>query len=195
MSTPVLHLLAGSNGAGKSSFVADVLAPRVHLRFVNADEIAKERWPGEEMTHAREASQAAAEERSDLLATRTSFIAETVFSHPSKIELVRDAQARGYQVRLHAILIPVDVAVHRVAYRVRHGGHQVPEEKIRSRYERVWPLVAQTCLLADTATVYDNSVARTPFRRVAHFENGVPVGEPGWPTWTPAALLALRGAR
>jgi predicted ABC-type ATPase len=191
VSTPVLHLLAGSNGAGKSSFVADVLAPRLHLRFVNADEIAKERWPGEEMVHAREASQAAATERAQLLTGRASFITETVFSHPSEVELVRDAQARGYQVSLHVILIPVEVAVHRVAHRVRRGGHLVPEEKIRSRYERLWPLVAEACRRADAATIYDNSTARTPFRRIARLEHGALVGDPALPAWAPPALGSL----
>lgn len=196
MSTPALHLLAGPNGAGKSTFVADVLAPQVHLPFVNADEIAKERWPGEELVHAREASAAAAKEREALMAARTSFISETVFSHSrfshsSKVDLIRDASAAGYHVRLHVILLPVEVTIRRVARRVAHGGHDVPEEKIRGRFERLWPLLAEAIPAVDAATVYDNSVASRPFDRVAHFEHGRCVGTPRWPAWTPAPLRGL----
>lgn len=77
MSTPVLHVLAGPNGAGKSTFVHRVLVPVTRLPFINADEIAAERWPGEEAEHAYAASEAAAGARSELLEQRSSFITET----------------------------------------------------------------------------------------------------------------------
>jgi predicted ABC-type ATPase len=191
VTTPVLHLLAGPNGSGKSTFVADVLAPRVHLRFVNADEIAKEYWPGDEMVHAPEASALAAAERDRLIAARASFISETVFSHASKIDLIRRAGAAGYQVRVHVVLLPVEVAILRVKRRVAKGGHDVPEDRIRGRYARLWDLVAEAITLADAATVYDNSIALHPFRPVARFEHGTPVGTPDWPAWTPRPVTSL----
>ena len=95
MSTPVLHVLAGPNGSGKSTFVHEVLRPVTRLPFVNADEIAAARWPGDEMAHAYEASAAAATERGALLEQRRSFITETVFSHESKVDLVRAGVAGG----------------------------------------------------------------------------------------------------
>ena len=85
------------------------------LPFVNADVIALERWPTEQSEHAYEASKAAAEERERLLDAKQSFITETVFSHPSKLALVDTALARSYLVHLHVIMLPVDVAVARVA--------------------------------------------------------------------------------
>jgi predicted ABC-type ATPase len=194
VTTPVRHLLAGPNAAGKSTFVADVLQPNVHLEFVNADELAKERWPGEEMTHAREASTLAAAERERLIAARRSFISETVFSHVSKIDLVRRASAAGYQVTLHVILVPVEVSVRRVAFRVARGGHDVPEAKIRSRYERLWGLVADAIGYVDAVSVYDNSQAARPFRRVVRFEHGTVVGSADWPVWTPTPLRDLTSA-
>ncbi|MHB1925003.1 MAG: hypothetical protein ACYCSJ_09950 [Acidimicrobiales bacterium] len=72
--------------------------------------------------------------------------------------------------------------------RVRTGGHAVPEDKIRQRYQRIWPLVASAIDIADAAWVYDNSSARRPFRLVARYERGRRVGEPDWPAWAPAAL-------
>ena len=186
---PVLHLLAGPNGAGKSSYVADVLQPVTHLPFVNADVIAAKRWPTAQAQHAYQAAQAAAEQRQMLLVERRSFITETVFSHPSKVELVEQAVSLGYLVHLHVMLLPVEVTVARVAFRVRHGGHDVPEDKIRARYERLWELVAVARNRADRADFFDNSRAETPFRLVATFEWGELVGLPAWPGWTPKALL------
>lgn len=185
---PILHLLAGPNGAGKSTYVARVLEPVTHLPFVNADVIAARRWPDAQAAHAYEASRAAAEERAELLASGKSFITETVFSHPSKLDLVEEAIARGYLVHLHVILLPVDVAVSRVAERVQDGGHRVPEQKIRERYARLWDLVAMARTRAHRSEFFDNSTATAPFRRVAVYEHGLLIGTPTWPVWAPAAL-------
>ena len=185
---PVLHLLAGPNGSGKSTYVAHLLEPVTHLPFVNADVIAAERWPESQSEHAYAASRAAADERAKRLAAGSSFITETVFSHPSKLDLVDDAIARGYLVHLHVILLPVDVAVRRVAERVQHGGHDVPEQKIRERYARLWDLIAKARSTSHRTEFFDNSTASSPFRRVAEYEHGLVIGEPSWPVWAPAAL-------
>lgn len=187
-SAPVLHLLAGSNGSGKSEYVKRVLQPRTHLPFVNADVIAAEAWPDDAEAHAYEASQRAAAERDRLMAARSSFITETVFSHPSKVDLVRRALAAGYLVELHVVLVPEDATVDRVRFRVTQGGHSVPEHKIRERYARLWSLVAQARDLATSTTFYDNSSAREPYRVVAVYEAGVLVSPAAWPRWTPPAL-------
>lgn len=188
MSSPTLHILAGPNGSGKTTFAAQVLQPVTHLPFVNADVIAAERWPGREEAHAYAASKAAAGDRDRLLAQRRSFITETVFSHPSKVDLVDRGVRAGYIVELHVMLLPEDLAVARVAYRVRMGGHTVPEVKVRERYRRLWPLVRTACDRAARATVYDNSRAARAFRPVAVVEQGHIIGRPAWPPWTPADL-------
>lgn len=189
MSTPVLHVVAGPNGSGKTTFVRRVLEPVTHLPFVNADLIAAERWPGREAEHAYEASRAAAEARDRALDDRRSFIAETVFSHPSKVDLVRHGIAAGYLVALHVMLVPEALAVARVAYRVAGGGHAVPELKVRERYRRLWPLVREARGLASSAVFYDNTRADA-LRTVAVYERGAVIGAPSWPAWTPAALTA-----
>ncbi|MBU8813135.1 zeta toxin family protein [Mycolicibacterium goodii] len=183
-----LDLVVGSNGAGKSTFVELTLAPLLPgSSFVNADEIAKRRWPDAPAQHAYEAARIAADTRHKLIELGESFIAETVFSHPSKLELVDTAQAAGYTVVLHAVMIPEDLAVLRVQHRVRAGGHHVPEDKIRERYQRLWPLVATAATHADIATFYDNSAVKGP-RMVAQLTGGFVVGSATWPAWTPRVL-------
>jgi predicted ABC-type ATPase len=166
LSTPVLHVLAGPNGSGKCTFVREVLGPVTHLPFINADEIAA---------------------RDQAIAARRSVITETVFSHPSKVELIKQSLAAGYLVELHVMLVPEDLAVARVAHRVTLGGHTVPEDKVRQRYRRLWGLVVQARQIVDRATFYDNT-SSMPFRPVAVYERGRPVGTPAWPTWAPPAI-------
>ena len=185
---PVLHLVAGPNGAGKTTLATRVIAPVTHLPFINADVIAAQRWPDDQVEHAYDASRVAAEQRKELIGARASFITETVFSHPSKLALIRDAQAAGYQVMLHVVLVPEGLTVARVGDRVRRGGHTVPEDKIRERYQRLWVLVAEARALAERTYIYDNSRAATPLRLVASYERGELVGSTDWPAWTPDAL-------
>src|SRR3954471_18269261 len=185
---PVLHLVAGPNGSGKTTLVTEVLRPVTHLPFVNADVIAAETWPDAPADPAYEASAAAARERERLISARSSFITETVFSHPSKLALIELAQRAGYRVELHVVLLPEQTTVERVRYRVRTGGHRVPVAKIRRRYRRLWPLVARARDLADVTYVYDNSLAAAPLRLVAQYEHGRPVGATALPGWAPAEL-------
>jgi predicted ABC-type ATPase len=183
-----LDLVVGPNGAGKSTFVELTLAPLLPgSAFVNADEIAKQRWPDDPTSHAYEAARVAAQTRAKLIELGTSFIAETVFSHPSKLELVDAARAADYTMVLHVLLIPEDLAVERVRRRVSAGGHDVPENKIRERYQRLWGIVAAAVLRCDSVTVYDNTAVKGP-RIVAQLNDSFVVGSPSWPAWTPDVL-------
>lgn len=188
MSDPVLHLLAGPNGAGKSTFYEEILGPVTGLPFINADRIAATRWPGHEMEHAYEASEQAARERDRLIERHTSFATETVFSHPSKLDLLQAARRAGYRVTLHIVLIPESLAVARVQQRVIAEGHDVPEDKIRARFSRLWSHLHDAILLCDESFVYDNTRADEPYRRIAEFLDGKPIRPPHWPPWTPPEL-------
>jgi predicted ABC-type ATPase len=183
-----LDLVVGPNGAGKSTFVRLTLAPVLpRTSFVNADLIAQQRWPDDPTIHSYDAARIAAATREALIARHEPFIAETVFSHPSKLDLLRQAGAAGYYTAVHVMLVPEELAVARVGARVVAGGHAVPEEKVRQRYRRLWPLVADAIVLADTATVYDNAHRGGP-SAVAAFSHGFLVGKPLWPDWAPEAL-------
>lgn len=72
---PLLHLLAGPNGSGKTTFYEHVLKPVTGLPFVNADVIARKRWPGSDQDHSYEAAQIAADQRESLITSGQSFIA------------------------------------------------------------------------------------------------------------------------
>jgi predicted ABC-type ATPase len=183
-----LDLVVGPNGAGKSTFVELTLAPLLPQNvFVNADEIAKQRWPDDPAEHAYDAARVAAETRFKLIEIGQSFVAETVFSHPSKLDLIDVAHAADYTVVLHVVVIPEELAVQRVRHRVSAGGHDVPEDKIRDRYRRLWALVAAAIMRSDSATVYDNSRLIGP-RIIAQFTGGFAVGLSAWPEWVPKEL-------
>lgn len=187
-----LDLVVGPNGAGKSTFVRLTLAARrPGVPFVNADLLAAQRWPdpAEAMRRAAEAAEMAHAVREQLLANRREFIAETVASHPSKVDLVAQAARAGYYIAVHVVLVPEDLAVHRVARRIQAGGHPVPESKIRARHQRLWPHVAAMVPLADAVEFYDNSGDRP--RTVASFIGGEVVGLARWPDWTPDVLARL----
>jgi predicted ABC-type ATPase len=187
-----LDLVVGPNGAGKSTFVELTLAPLLPgSAYVNADEIARQRWPDDPASHAYQAARVAAETRAKLIELGASFIAETVFSHPSKLELIDTADAADYTIVLHVLLVPEELAVERVQHRVNAGGHDVPESKIRQRYQRLWALVAAAITRCDSATVYDNSGLKGP-RIIAQMNDGFLVGAPAWPAWTPGALRSGR---
>lgn len=163
-----LDLVVGPNGAGKSTFVEFVLAQvRPGTPFVNADVIAAERWPEDPLSHAYDASQAAEAARGQLIASGESFIAETVASHESKVDLVRTARDAGYFV--HLIVVAV------------------PEEKVRARWRRLWAHVVTMVELADSAEVFDNT-GPGPVT-IATFVAGEIVGAPRWPNWTPTELM------
>lgn len=186
---PALHLLVGPNGAGKTTFFERVLGPATHLPFINADLIARREWPGAEEAHGHEAAALAELARNAAIGKRRSFAAETVFSHPSKVELIRAAQAAGYLVFLHVILVSEELTVMRARLRAAQGGHSVPEEKVRERYRRLWTNVVVALRLADETAVYDNSSARAPFRVVARYQNGKPLGVMAHPDWSPLKPL------
>ena len=181
--------MVGPNGAGKSTFVRYTLSPILGpgSAFVNADEIAAARWPDDAEAHAYDAANIAAKTRDALIRRRLPFIAETVFSHPSKLDLIDAAAEAGYRIFLHVLVVPEQVSVERVPRRVLAGGHRVPEAKIRARYQRLWPLVAQAAVRSDSADFYDNT-DRTGPRRVAQLIEGAAVGVVAWPGWTPPPL-------
>ena len=165
-----------------------MLGPATRLPFVNADAIARAMWPGDEEAHGHGAARLAEARRAELVAGGRSFAAETVFSHPSKLDLLRAAKAQGYLVHLHVVIVPLELALRRVTLRSNQGGHSVPARKVRERFRRLWALVAGAISLADETVVYDNASAAHPFREVARYAAGAPVDE-HLPAWSPLAPL------
>lgn len=86
------------------------------------------------------------------------FTIETVMSHESKLDFMRAARECGYRIYLYYISTSSpEINVGRVATRVMRGGHNVPEDKIKSRYERSLRNLHEAILLSDRAYIFDNS--------------------------------------
>lgn len=155
------HLLAGPNGAGKSTLYRALVREGLlgpPLEFVNAD--LHERDQLQHIADPLQRSEAARAwddaRRAALIAARTPFASETVFSHPSKLDLIDQARRHGFTVALHVVALDDPARLlERVAQRVREGGHPVPPERILARYPRTLALLAQAVRRADVAYLYD----------------------------------------
>ncbi len=178
---PIVVALAGPNGAGKSTFYRAHLRD-AGLRFVNADEIARDIG-----LDAYEAAAMAGRLRRELVAARESFVFETVFSDPAgeKLEFLMAAAESGYTVVLCFIgLDSPGTSEARVAMRVCQGGHDVPSAKLRARFPRTLRNLAAAIRFLPHVLVYDNSGLSRPFRQVARFESGRRVdGRSPLPSW------------
>lgn len=173
---PQLHIIAGPNGAGKSTLYRNELAPRFpNAEFVNADLLAQAAYgkPATTREETETGQRLADERRRELMAARKDLVTESTFSHPSKLDLVKEAKAMGYDVRLyHVNLRSPELAVKRVERRVNEGGHPVPEDKTRERYVRNQPIIREAAKLADRAMVFDNSEFGKPHTRVMELSQG-----------------------
>ena len=169
---PTLFLIAGPNGAGKTTFHDTVLRSRVAATFINADRIQIDELRNASPEAAYEAAAIAADRRTERLEAGESFVTETVFSHPSKLELLHGARSLGYRlVVFHLGLASADLAVARVQERVKEGGHTVPEDKIRTRFARNQPLIREAVLMADYSSVYDASRLNQPPRLLLNLQS------------------------
>jgi predicted ABC-type ATPase len=96
--------------------------------------------------------------RNKLFAAGKSFTFETVMSFPDKVELLRKAQVEGYRTYLYYIATESpDINISRVRYRIKMGGHPVPEDKIINRYRRSLDLLMQAVQFTHRAYIFDNS--------------------------------------
>lgn len=164
---PTLFLIAGPNGAGKTTFYETVLRPRIAAPFVNADIIQRDDLEDASVEASYKAAEIAAKRRSEYIAAGQSFVTETVFSHPSKLELLVAAKRAGFRVIVfHLHVSSADLSVARVEARVEEGGHPVPEKKVRERYARNPSLIRQAALMADQAAVYDASALNEAPKRL-----------------------------
>lgn len=184
---PIIVALAGPNGSGKTSFYHAFLQP-AGLRFVNADGLMRELH-----VDAYQAAALADAIRHELVNQRESFVFETVFSDPvgDKRRFLRDAVRAGYTVVLCFIRISSpNVSEERVAMRVTQGGHDVPTEKLISRFPRTLTNLMAAIQDLPHILVFDNDDLETPFRHVATFRDGKPVEvHKPIPQWLRRALV------
>ena len=166
---PLLVAVAGPNGAGKTTFYHAHLRP-AGLRFLNADEVARELE-----IDAYEAARLVRELREELVKQRESFVFEAVLSDPvgEKVGFLQTAAQAGYTVVLCFIgLSGPETSEQRVAIRVAQGGHDVPSEKLASRFPRTLANLRSAICELPHVVIFDNDDLRSPFRRAAVFEAG-----------------------
>ena len=173
MTTPrQLWVLAGGNGAGKSTFYNLYLA-KYGIKFVNADLIAQDIDPENMEAISHQAATVAAKIREDLISQGISFCFETVFSHESKIDFIGQAKASGYKIILVYIhLFDSSLNEARVKQRVAEGGHSVPTEKIHSRIPRTIKNIRTALSIVDEARILDNSSRDDPFSQIVVMRDG-----------------------
>lgn len=183
---PILVAVAGPNGAGKTTFYRSHIAAAA-LRYVSADVLA-----GELSLDAYAAAKAADALRRALVKQRESFAFETVFSDPvgDKLGFLKEAVGSGYAVILCFIgLADPGLSEERVAMRVSQGGHDVPTEKLKSRFPRTMANLRAAIRALPIVCVFDNSDLRRPFREVAVFQNGrIMKGLRAAPAWLQALM-------
>lgn len=152
---PEIIVFAGPNGSGKTTVtsLAKVIDP-----YINADDIKKATLCSDVAAAVN-----AEELREDALKKGQSFTFETVLSTNRNLDLLKRAKANGYFIRcIYVLTSNPDINVLRVEAREASGGHGVPEEKIRDRYEKCMGLLPEIQKICDIMHIYDNTVS--PFR-------------------------------
>ncbi|MBR3622460.1 MAG: hypothetical protein IKN43_03820 [Selenomonadaceae bacterium] len=152
---PEIIVFAGPNGSGKSTLVklAKIVEP-----YINADDIKRA-----ECCSNMEAAQKAELLREKLLESKQGFTFETVLSTDRNLNLLQRAKKIGFFIRcIYALTANPFVNVMRIKSRVANGGHDVPRDKIYSRYEKALRLIPELVGACDVMHIYDNT--DKPFR-------------------------------
>jgi len=158
-----IFIIAGPNGAGKTTFATEYLPKEADCPvFVNADLIASGLSPFQPELAAIRSGRIMLEQIRAYVERGENFAFETTLSGLGYAEMIPRWQAMGYQVKLFFLRLPFpELAIARVQHRVQEGGHDVPEEVIRRRFDKGWYNFEQRYRgLVDEWALYDNSRGR-----------------------------------
>ena len=162
MRKPVLIVFAGPNGSGKTSTTRLVIKHEwaEQCVYINPDEIAQSKFGDWNNPDAvRQAVEYCEEWREELLKEHKDFIFETVLSSDGKVDFLKRAKEEGYFIRMFFICTQnPTINAARIAKRVMEGGHDVPIQKIISRYEKALVNAIRVARFVDRAYFYDNSI-------------------------------------
>jgi len=164
-SAPCAIVLAGPNGAGKTTSARTILAETLAvMTFVNADVIAQGLAGFAVESSAMEAGRIMLARLDKLAKERANFAFETTLAGRAYARWLQNLKSTGYQIGLiYFWLESSDLAVARVAQRVREGGHSIPEATIRQRYQRSLDnFFRRYRPLTTFWQVYDNSWDHSP---------------------------------
>lgn len=157
---PDLYIIAGPNGAGKTTASFTILPQIFNIKeFVNADEIARGLSPFNPENVAFEAGRIMLQRIDQLIEAKKTFAFETTLSTRSYVKLVERCRKDGYTINLIFLwLNDPALAVERVRTRVTKGGHNIPEDVIRRRYEKgLKNFVSLFMPICDKWIIADNS--------------------------------------
>jgi predicted ABC-type ATPase len=160
MAAPRCLLIAGPNGAGKTTFAQEFLPREAAIvHFINADLIAAGLSPLKPELARISAARLVLAEMARLTRERRSFAFESTLSGVGYVSRIHQWKKAGYRVEMVFLrLSSVELALRRVADRVRQGGHAVPAAEVKRRFVRGWAnFCNRYCPLADSWAVYDNS--------------------------------------
>ncbi len=156
----VCYIIAGPNGAGKTTFAKEFLPVEAEcLNFINADLIAQGLAPFQPDKAVIKAAKLMIHQIDECIRKKESFSFETTLSGRIYIKKIREMKVKGYKIVIYFLkLASVDLAIERIKLRVSQGGHNVPLEDIKRRFERSW-INFQTIYkpLADAWIVFDTS--------------------------------------
>lgn len=158
---PILTVIAGPNGSGRSFLTAILRRQSWFSRtpFLNPDDIAARLGDPGELEVILQAAREAEAQREYWLAECRSFAFETVFSALDKVAFLRRARDAGYRIRIFFLSTGnPEINAARVARRVMAGGHDVPITKIISRYGKSHVQAAQVAPWVDRMYLFDNAV-------------------------------------
>ena len=159
---PFVVVIAGPNGSGKSSLTRHLQKQGYDFGdYINPDDIAA-RLTGSYDDRVRQAQVIADARRDAAIASRHSFSFETVFSHPSKLDVLDQARKAGFEATL--LFIAVDdpsINLERVRTRVTLGGHDVPADRVVKRYHRTMALLPEMLTRVDRPWIFDNTIQST----------------------------------
>ena len=155
-----IYIIAGPNGAGKTTLANELLPIELEcLNFINADLIAAGLSPFQPNTMAIKAGRLMLQQINDCVIKNESFAFETTLSGKAYIKKIKEWKAKGYEIIIYYLKLPsVDFAIERVKLRVAQGGHNVPEQTIKRRFNRGWTNFQELYKpLADAWIIFDNS--------------------------------------
>ena len=157
---PTMVVIAGPNGAGKSTAAPFLLKDALGiLEFVNADQIAAGLSAYAPETVAFAAGRIMLKRLHHLADTQSSFAFESTLSSRTFAPFITRCKSQGYRIKLFYVALPSpELAINRVALRVRLGGHNIPAVDISRRFHRsLHNLFELYKPLADNWTVLDNA--------------------------------------
>jgi predicted ABC-type ATPase len=160
LSQPKIVIIAGPNGAGKTTFARAFLPEEAQCpHFINADLIAAGLSPFAPETAAIQAGRLMIQEIAKCVARRDSFAFETTLAGQAYLRHIKHWRTSGYHVSLFFLGLPnVELAIARVAERVRQGGHDIAEVVIRRRFSAGRTNLEKHYRAAvNTWAIYDNS--------------------------------------